>query len=237
MGDSKSSAGTPTNSACGETALNEMRHPPERDPASELIATASGGTIADGDLPSPFRLGAATICPDRNLVFGPGGGTTLEPRVIDTLCHFARHPGETLSRDSVIQDVWGVSYGAEDSLTRAVSLIRKALRTAGVAQPVIQTIPKRGYRLLVAPVPVPGNHAQGSRIQGDEQTPSAAHNSAAPRQGRAMMLIVLMFVIAFAVSHNRDRIVAGVESFVGANATQQVPGGGPSSFPARARPR
>lgn len=86
---------------------------------------------------------------------------------MDLLVLLSAHPGEVLSRESLIDQVWKVEYGADESLTRAVSLLRKTFREAGHADEIIETIPKRGYRLLIAPtiapVPVPPTEHPSSR--------------------------------------------------------------------------
>ncbi len=96
---------------------------------------------------APFRIGTALVDPARNRVVTPAGEQGLEPKIMAVLCLMAAHPGEVLSRDILIDRVWGVEYGGDESLTRAISLLRKALGDAKA----IETISKRGYRLS-APV-------------------------------------------------------------------------------------
>ncbi|MEL6364534.1 MAG: winged helix-turn-helix domain-containing protein [Pseudomonadota bacterium] len=96
-----------------------------------------------------FRIGAVEIAPDRNLLTGSGGEEALEPRVMDVLCALAEADGAVCAREALIDAVWGVQYGADESLTRAISLIRKSMRAAGEVRPVVETIPKRGYRLAL----------------------------------------------------------------------------------------
>lgn len=98
-----------------------------------------------------FRLGSIQIDPSRNIIANGAGSWSLEPKVMDLLVLLAAHPGEVLSREALIDQVWKVEFGADESLTRAVSLLRKAFRDAGHAGEVIETIPKRGYRLTVMP--------------------------------------------------------------------------------------
>ncbi|MEO0785809.1 MAG: winged helix-turn-helix domain-containing protein, partial [Pseudomonadota bacterium] len=59
------------------------------------------------------------------------------------------HAGDVVSRDLLIEDVWHLEHGGDDSLSRAISVLRKAFRDAGAAEEIIETIPKRGYRLKV----------------------------------------------------------------------------------------
>ena len=96
-----------------------------------------------------FSLGDINVHPSRACLSGPHGETKLEPRVMDVLCGLARHAGEVVSRDDLIEEIWKVEYGADESLTRAISVLRKSFRAQGVTDKTIETIPKRGYRLLL----------------------------------------------------------------------------------------
>lgn len=71
----------------------------------------------------------------------------LEPRVIDLMCVLAENPGEVFSRDQLIDRVWGVQHGGDSSLSRAISLLRKALRDCGDTRDYISTVSRRGYCL------------------------------------------------------------------------------------------
>lgn len=53
-------------------------------------------------------------------------------------------------RSELIENVWGVNFGGDESLTRAISILRRTLRELGVQSPTIETIAKRGYRLKLA---------------------------------------------------------------------------------------
>ncbi|HMI19523.1 MAG TPA: winged helix-turn-helix domain-containing protein [Sphingomonas sp.] len=100
-----------------------------------------------------FTIGAFGIDPGRNVVAGPDGEATLEPKIMDVLCLLANHPGEVLSRETIIDRVWGHAFGADESLTRAISRLRKVFGDARTPAQVIETISKRGYR-LIAPVTI-----------------------------------------------------------------------------------
>lgn len=98
-----------------------------------------------------FRLDAIRVDPSRNVIANDAGSWSLEPKIMDLLVVMAARPGEVMSREFLIDTVWKVEFGADESLTRAVSLLRKTFREAGHAGEIIETIPKRGYRLTVTP--------------------------------------------------------------------------------------
>jgi len=103
---------------------------------------------SDGDIgKNGFKCGVFDIEPSRNLFIHNGKTYSLEPRIMDVLCVLAERPGEVLTRDDLIDRIWKVEFGADESLTRAISLLRKTFKKAGATDVYIETFPKRGYRL------------------------------------------------------------------------------------------
>ena len=79
----------------------------------------------------------------------------IEPKAMEVLLALAARAGEVVSREALLQSVWpGVVVG-DEALTQAIIKLRKALGDHPRAPTYIETIPKRGYRLIV-PV-TPGN--------------------------------------------------------------------------------
>lgn len=81
-----------------------------------------------------------------------GGETVrLEPKAMELLVALASRPGEVVSREELLSAVWpGVVVG-DEALSQAVTKLRKALGDDVRAPIYIETISKRGYR-LIAPV-------------------------------------------------------------------------------------
>ena len=94
-----------------------------------------------------FRLGILDIAPNRNAVIAGDQNIRLEPKVMDVLCLLAQSKERVVLREDLINQVWSVESGADESLTRAISLLRKTLKQCGNTS-TIETIPKRGYRLV-----------------------------------------------------------------------------------------
>lgn len=101
---------------------------------------------------SVVRVGEWLITPAVNQISCPGRLLTLEPRLIDLLMYFAHHPGEVLSRDELIDNIWMRNIVTSHVVTQSISELRKSLRNAGDSgAEYIITVPKRGYQ-LIAPV-------------------------------------------------------------------------------------
>ena len=144
--------------------------------ASEADVVVGLGLGADDFIPKPFRirellarvsaalrrsrLAAATAPPD---VFMIGSArvdarrflvSTGEPpdqpitvRELGLLKEFAAHPGEVLSRDNLLDEVWGMDYaGGTRTLDQHIVQVRRKLGQSGN---LIETIRGVGYRLRV----------------------------------------------------------------------------------------
>ncbi len=90
----------------------------------------------------PWRIDSATgraTSGDREL--------TLRPRDVGVLLALARHAGEVVSVDELISAAWHGAVVSNDALYFSISQLRKALDDADCANSIIETMPKRGYRL------------------------------------------------------------------------------------------
>jgi TolB-like protein/DNA-binding winged helix-turn-helix (wHTH) protein/Flp pilus assembly protein TadD len=95
------------------------------------------------------RIGDWTADPALNLLQQGDRSIRLEPRAMDVLMHLASRPGEVTSVEDLMATVWkGVVVG-DGSVYLAISQLRQALGNAPGGVSYIETVPKRGYRLIV----------------------------------------------------------------------------------------
>ena len=80
-------------------------------------------------------------------------GTTvkLRPQLVDLLVCLARRHGEIVLKDEIFAEVWPGQFIADSGLSRCVAELRQLLQDDVQEPRYIETIPKRGYR-LIAPV-------------------------------------------------------------------------------------
>ncbi|HSR54108.1 MAG TPA: protein kinase [Acidobacteriota bacterium] len=95
-----------------------------------------------------IRVGEWTVRPELNLLERGGKRMSVEPRAIQLLLHLIRHAGQVCSRDELLEQVWGGAFVSDEALSNAVAKLRKALGDDPRDPAYIQTIPKKGYRLL-----------------------------------------------------------------------------------------
>lgn len=103
------------------------------------------------DFSAPFELGAFRVEPLSHQVIGPEGQSKLEPRVMGVLLYLAAHEGEVVTRQALLDQVWSDVNVGEEVLNNAVSKLRRTFGDDAKSPRWIETIPKVGYRLLVAP--------------------------------------------------------------------------------------
>ncbi|MDX1499653.1 MAG: winged helix-turn-helix domain-containing protein [Woeseiaceae bacterium] len=101
-----------------------------------------------------FRLGDAEVRPVEGLVDGPAGRVRIEPKAMAVLVELARHAGEVCSREQIQDQVWPRGFTTDDVLTRCIGQIRKALGDDPKQPRHLETLPRRGYRLIHAVAPL-----------------------------------------------------------------------------------
>jgi DNA-binding winged helix-turn-helix (wHTH) protein len=104
-----------------------------------------------------FRLAGLLVDPSANRIDPGGHDVHVEPRVMAVLVKMASEPGRTIRREEFLDCVWqDAPYVSDESLTKAVSELRKHLDACDAETEYVRTVPKKGYRLVV-PVDVVGS--------------------------------------------------------------------------------
>ena len=107
------------------------------------------------ELQAGFRIGECLIEPRQNRIVRGGTEVHLESRVMDVLVCLAERAGEVVSRETLNAQVWGNVVVTDQAVTNCISELRHHLGDDRSTHRVIETIPKRGYR-LAAPVQLAG---------------------------------------------------------------------------------
>ena len=79
-----------------------------------------------------------------------GQPVPLPPKVAQTLLLLVEHAGEVIEKEELLKKVWHDAFIEEGSLTRTISVLRKALDDGVDGQEYIVTLSKRGYRFVAA---------------------------------------------------------------------------------------
>jgi len=143
------------------------------------------------DLQTGFRIGECLIEPRQNRIVRGEVEVRLEPRVMDVLVCLAERAGEVVSRETLNEQVWGNVVVTDQAVTNCISELRQHLGDDRAANRVIETIPKRGYR-LAAPVRL-------ARVESDVRSPPAkvpAEGARRPIADGLMLLGISLLAIA-----------------------------------------
>lgn len=73
----------------------------------------------------------------------------LFPKVFAVLLELARNRGEFVSREELLSKVWPDKTAAPDVVKQAIMEIRRALDSNDSNTSVVETLPRKGYRLTV----------------------------------------------------------------------------------------
>jgi len=89
----------------------------------------------------------------------------LQKQPFEVLKLLLEHPGDVITREQLRQKLWPADtfVGFDTGLNSAMRKLRDALNDKAEAPRYIETLPRRGYRLIV---PVENMEAQGSQVQG-----------------------------------------------------------------------
>ena len=117
------------------------------------------------------------------MLFENGRPVALAPRVIETLVALIERGGAIVSKDELMQRVWGESFVEESNLTQNIYLLRKALGNNPAGEPLIESFRRRGYRFngeLTAGVATP--HRNGIAHDSVSGHLGNGHDGALPRE-------------------------------------------------------
>lgn len=128
--------------------------------------------------PQQVRIGEWWANRTTNELGRAGETVRIEPKAMEVLMALAAHAGEAVSREALLDAVWSGLVVGDDALTQSIIKLRKALGDNPRSPSYIETISKRGYR-LIAPV-------QTAEVAAGDGDIAAQSIPPAPRRGVAL---------------------------------------------------
>lgn len=149
------------------------------------MTKSPSGTELDRN--TPFYVGEWLVEPASGRISREDRVVKLEPRVMDLLICLASRPGEVMSREELESIVWAGMIVGYDSLASAVIKLRKAFEDDSRNPKVIETVSKRGYRLIekLAPATHLGVHHAPPTSGGSEAEASDSAERTPPTELRS----------------------------------------------------
>jgi predicted ATPase/class 3 adenylate cyclase/DNA-binding winged helix-turn-helix (wHTH) protein len=120
----------------------------------------------------PIQLDTASV-----EVRNENGVVPVEPQVFDVLRHLIDHRDRVVTKEELLDEVWGDRFVSESALTTRIKTVRRAVGDDGRRQEIIRTVHGRGYQ-FVAPVTVEEHLAP--TLDGPDAPPSGLPSVSRP---------------------------------------------------------
>jgi DNA-binding winged helix-turn-helix (wHTH) protein len=164
-----------------------------------LSVAFAGGIVADVDkrqrnsmpaIPSVYEFGAFRLDSAERLLLKAGQPVSLTPKAFDLLVYLVERPGRLVTKQELLSAIWQDTFVEETNLTYTVSALRKGLGDGQDTEPLIQTVPTRGYR-FVAPVTREANASVSP-----SERPAGSIQPLARRLGIAALAVAVIAILA-----------------------------------------
>src|SRR5277367_894099 len=96
-----------------------------------------------------YRFGQFVLDPDKRALCRADSPVSLTPRAFDVLLFLVQNPNRLVTKEELLQAVWGDTFVEEGNLTQYISHLRKALGDNSEDSRLIVTIARKGYQLTV----------------------------------------------------------------------------------------
>lgn len=73
---------------------------------------------------------------------------SVGPQVFDLLLHLVQNRDRVVSKDDLIEAVWGGRIVSESTVTSHINSVRKAIGDSGEEQRLVRTVPRKGFRFV-----------------------------------------------------------------------------------------
>src|ERR1700744_4587276 len=98
----------------------------------------------------PFLFGDYVLDPDRRELSRGQEMIAIGPQVFDLLLYLVVNRAHVVSRDRLLDLVWGGRIVSESTLASHINAVRKAIGDSGEDQRLIRTVARKGFRFVGA---------------------------------------------------------------------------------------
>ncbi|HEY0524248.1 MAG TPA: winged helix-turn-helix domain-containing tetratricopeptide repeat protein [Stellaceae bacterium] len=95
-----------------------------------------------------FVFGDCLLDPDRRELFRGSEAIATGPQVFDLLLYLVENREHVVSRDGLLDAVWGGRIVSESTLASHINAVRKAIGDSGQEQRLIRTVARKGFRFV-----------------------------------------------------------------------------------------
>ena len=95
-----------------------------------------------------YLFGDYALDPDRRELTRQAETVAIGPKVFDLLLYLMQNREHVVSKDDVLDAVWGGRIVSESTLTSHINAVRKAVGDSGEEQRLIRTVARKGFRFV-----------------------------------------------------------------------------------------
>ena len=95
-----------------------------------------------------FMIGDFVVLPAHNKITQDSDEFLLEPKIMEVLCYFAKHPHQVISKQQILDGLWPGQTIGQEVITRAVFELRKIFKDDPKKPTFISTVTRKGYCLI-----------------------------------------------------------------------------------------
>jgi Tol biopolymer transport system component/DNA-binding winged helix-turn-helix (wHTH) protein len=182
-----------------------------------------------------FRFGEFEVSPGEFCLKRGAETIPVEPKAFRVLLYLLQNPQRLVTKDELLDAVWQETSVSENSLTRAVALLRRLLGDDTREPRFIATVPTVGYR-FVADVTFPEESARAPVMPSDPSPPeipppSTRHRHLAWLVGGAAALLILGFVTTWLVRRHPGNAPLAAHSSAVAHSSELLSVHGSMNMP------
>ncbi|MBE9560729.1 MAG: winged helix-turn-helix domain-containing protein [Proteobacteria bacterium] len=150
------------------------------------------------DAETPFYVADWLVDPTTCRISKDGEQHKIEPKAMTVLFCLVQQQGQVISREVLEEKAWPDMVVGYDSLASAIIKLRKAFGDNAKHPEVIETVPKKGYRLIC-----PVSNGPASQSPGDKNSHSITgrgDSRSTPAASNLSKTLLIIIVAAFAVA-------------------------------------
>lgn len=116
------------------------------------------------------------FCEQQHTLTNEQDRVRMEPMMSELLAYFCQHQNQIISKEQLLDGVWHGRYVSDNTVSKLITKLRKALQDSARNPEFIVTVPKRGYRFVATAAPIDDQGTPPADIEGfTEKRPINKH--------------------------------------------------------------
>ena len=153
------------------------------------------------DANQPFCIGSWTVDPRRRVAESEGQSIRIDPRNLRVLQILAKRQGQIVSAREIEQFAWEGVVVTPDSLYQSIRQLRQALGDSKDPPKYIETVPRKGYRLVAEVQPLSASKRRDLPHKDNEGLIGVPTSKPSKfRRARGLLLVVAAFCLAVLIA-------------------------------------